>query len=235
MKLEVISTQLTDARIAEEAGADRLELIASILEGGLTPNYETIEEIVHSVKIPVNVMVRPHSSSFRYTANERITMLKDIDFIRKSGANGIVIGALKDNGSIDEYALESFLDKADTLEVTFHRAFDELEDQFAGLECLLKYPQIHRVLTSGGKPDVNLAVDRISKLVEMTDGSHVSILAGSGLKIETLSDFVKKTGVKEVHFGTDVRVDSQPLQQVDALRVARTKQILRNIQEQRED
>lgn len=233
MKLEVIATQINDALIAAKAGVDRVELVTGILEGGLTPSYAMIEEAVQSVNIPVNVMVRPHSQNFSYSAEDLKVMSRDIEVIRRLGANGIVIGALNGGGDIDEYVLQTLLDKAQTLEVTFHRAFDEVQTQEAALEVLLKYPQITRVLTSGGKPDVNLAEDRMKKLVERSKGTHLTMLAGSGLKLETLRGFVEKTGVREVHFGTGARIDSHPLRPVDFERVIRIREILSEFSEQK--
>jgi copper homeostasis protein len=232
VKLEVIATQINDALIAAHAGTDRIELITGILEGGLTPSHGTIEEVVQSVNVPVNVMVRPHSQSFCYSAEDLKVMAKDVEVIRRLGANGIVIGALNGIDEIDEYVLQSLLDKAETLEVTFHRAFDVLKNQEAALEVLFKYPQITRVLTSGGKSDVNLAVDRIKQLVEHTKGTHLTVLAGSGLKLETLQGFVEKTGVSEVHFGTGARIRSLPLQPIDSERVLRIREILSEFSKQ---
>ncbi|KIL37674.1 copper homeostasis protein [Cohnella kolymensis] len=229
MKLEVIVTRVDEALIADQSGADRIELVSGILEGGLTPSCAMIEEVVNAVGIPVNVMVRPHSQSFRYSAGDRKVMAKDIEHIRKVGANGIVIGVLSGESTIDEYALQWYLDCAEHLEVTFHRAFDELANQEASVNTLLKYPQITRLLTSGGKSNVNDAADRVKKFVELTKGTHLTVMAGSGLRVETLRAFVEKTGVKEVHFGTGARIDLDPLKNVDAGRIINIKKVMLDI------
>lgn len=92
MKLEVIATTLTDALLAAQGGADRIELVTGILEGGLTPGPGLIREVVRRVSIPVHVMVRPHSQSFVYDEYDLQTMKEDIAFIKASGAAGIVVG-----------------------------------------------------------------------------------------------------------------------------------------------
>ncbi|AYK05540.1 copper homeostasis protein CutC [Brevibacillus laterosporus] len=223
MILEVIATTLDDAKRAEAGGADRLELITGIREGGLTPSYGLIKNVVDQVKIPVRVMVRPHSQSFVYTTNDIDVMLKDIQIIRELGAAGVVLGALTPDHHIDFRALETLLTETGHMHVTFHRAFDEVEDQVAALEQLLHYKQIDRILTSGGKSSALQAVDQMKTLVERTASTHVTILAGAGLTIETVSDFVKETGVREVHFGTGVRQDGQALKPVDTQLVALVK------------
>lgn len=223
MLLEVIATNLTDAKIAEESGADRIELITGILEGGLTPSYGLIEKVVNAVAIPVYVMVRPHSHSFCYSRDDLDTMLADIRTIRKIGADGIVTGALTEARTVDRSILEALLAEAGELDVTFHRAFDEAADQRAALQVLLQYPQITRILTSGGKKSALDAVGEIRELVRLTEHTHLTILAGSGLKIGSLQAFAEQTGVKEVHFGTGVRSNEQALQLLDPEKIEAIK------------
>lgn len=205
MILEVIATRVSDAVAAEKGGANRIELVTGIREGGLTPSYGLIEETVHSVSIPVNVMVRPHSISFQYDENDVRTMLADIRKIRSTGAAGIVIGALTQDRKIDVETLQFLLEEAGELDVTFHRAFDEVDDQLAALETLSQFPAIKRILTSGGKPSVLQATEQMSRLVRAARQTHVNILAGAGLTVETVGAFVRQTGVNEVHFGSGVR------------------------------
>ncbi len=224
--LEVIATNVTDAKIAEQSGADRIELITGILEGGLTPSYGLIEEAVRSVSIPVHVMVRPHSHSFCYSQDDMATMRNDIRAIKQLGASGVVIGALTEDNKIDVASLQLLLNEAGSLDITFHRAFDEVTDQIEALEVLSHFPQIRRVLTSGGKKSVVDAVEKIKKLTSLTENTHLSIMAGSGLKISNIRNFLLETGVKEVHFGTGVRTNEQPLQFVDPEKVAALKGLI---------
>ncbi|WP_026677389.1 copper homeostasis protein CutC [Fictibacillus gelatini] len=226
MVLEVIATTAGDAKIAEKGGADRIELITGILEGGLTPSYGLIEEAVQAVAIPVNVMVRPHSQSFMYNEDDIRTMVKDIQIVKQIGAAGVVIGCLTEERQIDVETLKRLLDAAEGLDVTFHRAFDEAADQEKALEELLRFKQIKRILTSGGKKSVLDAQEQMIKLVQKTEQTHLSIMAGSGLTIPALKRFIETTRVKEVHFGTGVRFKQHALEPVDAERVKKVKQIL---------
>lgn len=219
MILEVIATCVQDAIAAEAGGADRLELITAITEGGLTPGIGMIEQVIDAVQIPVHVMVRPHSRSFVYDNYDLDTMAAEIEAISVVGAAGVVLGALTDSGTIDERALEKLLARTDGMNVTFHRAFDELSDQSAGLRVLSRYPQVTRVLTSGGlKPAVE-AVDPIRKLVEQTAGSGLTVLAGHGLMVEGIRQFVQQTGVSEVHFGSAVRLNRSGLKPIDPIQL----------------
>jgi len=215
MILEVIATTVTEAKAAQAGGANRIELITAIKEGGLTPSLGLVEEVVKAVTIPVNVMIRPHSHSFVYDADDVRTMLRDIRLIRETGAHGIVVGALTKEGAIDVPSLELFLEQAGDMWVTFHRAIDEAASLTEALNILLQFPQIKAVLTSGGKPSVLDAVSEVKQLVEQSRGSQLSILAGSGLSLEAVEAFVRATSVPQVHFGTGVRVRGGALEPID--------------------
>ncbi|GKS14672.1 hypothetical protein YDYSY3_56720 [Paenibacillus chitinolyticus] len=219
MILEVIATCIDDALRAEENGANRLELITAVTEGGLTPGIGLIRQVVGAVQIPVHVMVRPHSRSFVYSKLDLETMIAEIQAINAAGAAGIVVGALTAEGLIDENALEVLLPWADGIQITFHRAFDELEDQLAGLQTLMRYPQITRVLTSGGLKPAIEAMPAIRRLVEATEGRSLRILAGNGLTPEAAGSFIEQTGVPEVHFGSAVRYRRSGLAPIDPVQL----------------
>ncbi|MBB6633914.1 copper homeostasis protein CutC [Cohnella thailandensis] len=230
MLLEVIATNLADAIAAERSGAHRIELVTGMLEGGLTPSIGLIEEVIRSVTIPVNVMVRPHSLSFVYGAEDLRTMRADIRAIRGTGAAGIVVGALTEDRKIDTALLRVLIAEAEHLDVTFHRAFDETEDQFEALGELAAFPQISRVLTSGGQPSALRAMGRIRSLVEATEGTRLRILAGAGLTVEALPDFLRQTGAPEVHFGSAVREDGHGLRPIVPERIASIRSIFEELE-----
>ncbi|WP_312115699.1 copper homeostasis protein CutC [Brevibacillus reuszeri] len=225
MIIEVIATSVEDAKRAEQGGADRLELISGILEGGITPSWGLIDAVVKAVRIPVNVMVRPHSQSFCYTQDELFVMREDVRVIRELGAAGVVVGMLAEQKKLDTNGLELVLSEADELDVTFHRAFDEADDQLEAARILLHYPQVRRILTSGGQKSAVEGVDCIAQLMQFTDKTQLNMLAGSGLSLSNITDFLQKTGVKEIHFGTGVREDGQALRYVDPEKVAALKGI----------
>lgn len=224
--LEVIATTLADARLAAQAGADRLELITAMGEGGLTPSLGLIEAVVEAVDIPVNVIVRPHSRSFVFDADDYKVMLRDVRAVAAAGANGVVIGMLTPEGEIDREGLARAVDAADGLAITFHRAFDETRDLPAALDVLLGFEAVTNVLTSGGKPSVLQAEETIRALLRRAAGSHCTILAGAGLTVDAVAGFVQATQVTAVHFGSGVRVGGNGLAPVDPQKVARVRALL---------
>ena len=220
---EVIATTVADARLAAQAGADRLELITAMGEGGLTPSLGLIEAVVETVSIPVNVIVRPHSRSFVYDADDHAVMLRDVRAVKAAGANGVVIGMLNARGEIDREQLARAIDAADGLAITFHRAFDEVRDQRRALDVLLGFDAVTNVLTSGGKPSVLDAEATIRDLVREASGSHCTVLAGAGLTVDAVAGFVNRTQVQAVHFGSGVRVGGNGRAQIDLDKVARVR------------
>ncbi|WGU92201.1 copper homeostasis protein CutC [Paenibacillus dendritiformis] len=227
--LEVIGTTREEVVTAARNGADRIELITAITEGGLTPSLGLVHEAVEAVDIPVNVMIRPHSRSFMYDADDMRTIVADVRLIRSTGANAIVFGALTPEGTIDKAALEQVLEAADGLPMTFHRAVDETRDIYEALDVLLGYPQITSVLTSGGQPSALQATDVIAEMVRRAEGSSLSILAGSGLTVESVGGFIQETGVRHVHFGSNVRQGTRSLSPLDPERLSGLAALLRTV------
>jgi copper homeostasis protein len=122
------------------------------------------------------------------------------------GAAGIVAGALTDEGGIDRVAVEAILAASGPLPVTFHRAFDQVADQPAALEELIRMG-VRRVLTSGGAPTAAEGADRIAALVQQAAG-RIGVLAGGSVRAHNAAALIRSTGVVEIHSrtSTDAKV-----------------------------
>ncbi|MBU9126708.1 copper homeostasis protein CutC [Burkholderia multivorans] len=224
--LEVIATTVAGAKAAARAGADRLELVTAIGEGGLTPSIGLIEAVVAAVSIPVNVMVRPHSRAFVYEADDLRVIERDVRAAVAAGANGVVFGALDARGDVDVDALARVAAAADGRDLTFHRAFDVARDLNAAFDTLLRVPAVTSVLTSGGHPSVLDATATIARMVRHAAGTTCTVLAGSGLTVDAVAEFVRTTGVRAVHFGSGVRPRGEVLAPVDERLVAKVRAVL---------
>ncbi|XMB87101.1 copper homeostasis protein CutC [Mycoplasmatota bacterium WC44] len=217
MKLEVIATTLKEAIDAERAGADRIELVTGILEGGLTPSLALIEEVSNTVSIPVNVMIRPHSKNFNYTNEDIKVILRDVELISKTNAEGIVFGSLTKDKRIDEELLKKVIKLKGSKKLTFHRAFDELTDQELGLDILMKY-SVDTILTSGGKKSAYDGINKLNNLVKLLN-SRIKILAGSGLNLSNIHDFLDNSSVDEIHLGSGVKYNSSNLDEINPVSI----------------
>ena len=190
-----------EAKRAYELGADRLELCDNLKEGGTTPSYGTILLAKETLKLAINVMIRPRGSSFVFTEEEIKIMEKDIELCREAKVNGVVIGALTEDNRIDEKALKRLIKKSEKLSVTFHMAFDEIEDKKVALDKLIELG-IDRVLTKGGQGSAVDNQQTLKELVNYAD-NRIIILAGGGITQDNCRELVKNTGIKEVH-GTKI-------------------------------
>ncbi|MGL5331087.1 MAG: copper homeostasis protein CutC [Peptostreptococcaceae bacterium] len=210
--LEIIGMTVEDAVAIEKCGADRIELVSALTEGGLTPSYGVIESVVNAVKIPVNVIIRHHAKGFFYSEDDIKIMEKDIEVAKKIGANGVVLGMLDENNKIHEKHLERLLDKCEGLDVTFHRAIDET-NVVDSVEILNKYSNITNILTSAGKAPIGDNVEIINNMIEKS--KDINILLGGGLNFDNIEKIKSQTNAKDFHFGTAVRIDNSPFKGID--------------------
>lgn len=201
--LEIIAVTPEEAAMAEQAGAGRIELVSALAEGGLTPGFGLMKRTVMAVRVPVNVMIRPHSRGFQYSPSDIEVMKAEIEAARSVGVNGVVFGTLDGDGAVHRAHLEELLAVAKGLEVTFHRAIDDARDPVEAVRTLSRYPAIRTILTSGGRGRVE---DHLATLVRMREAAGpVRVMAGGGLTLENTPRIVRETGLLDYHYGTAVR------------------------------
>lgn len=197
MMVEAAVETLGSAIAAERSGAGRVELCASLHDGGTTPGAGLIAAATTRVQIPVFVLVRPRGGGFVYSDDEIDVMKRDVELARSEGAAGIVTGALDDKGRVAIDTTRALIEAAGGLPVTFHRAFDTTPDLSAALEMLID-AGVSRVLTSGG---ANTALDgahTIARLVDQSNG-RIIIVAGGGIREHNVREVIARTGVPEIH------------------------------------
>jgi copper homeostasis protein len=185
------------ARRAVQEGAGRLEVCGELAAGGTTPAPSLLRAIREQVAIPVHVLIRPRPGDFRFAEAEIGRMLAEMAESRRLGADGLVVGALAEDGGLDRPALRRLLEAAGPLAVTFHRAFDELPDPVAALAELAGLG-VTRVLTSGGAPTAAAGIPLLARLVREARG-RIGILAAGSIRAGNAARIVTETGVREVH------------------------------------
>lgn len=207
-KFEVCANSVESCLAAQEGGADRVELCAGIPEGGTTPSYGEIKVarrvLTHT---RLHVIIRPRGGDFLYTPLEVGRMEEDIRVCRDLGVDGVVIGCLMADGSLDMEANRRLVDAAGGMSVTFHRAFDRCADPRQALKQLVELG-IDRVLTSGQQPTALDGVPLLRQLNEQA-GGHIRILAGCGVNEGNIRQIYERTGVTEYHFSARVPVKSR--------------------------
>ncbi|CEK33222.1 copper homeostasis protein,Copper homeostasis protein CutC,copper homeostasis protein CutC,Uncharacterized protein involved in copper resistance,CutC family [[Clostridium] sordellii] len=223
--LEIIGMSVEDAIAIEKCGADRIELVSALTEGGLTPSFGLIESVVNKVKIPVNVMIRHHAKSFVYSDEDINIMIKDIEKVKEIGANGVVFGMLDEKNNIREEQLITLLEAAKGLDVTYHRAIDET-NVIDSIKILSKYEYITNVLTSAGKGNIENNIEKIKEMKK--NAGSINILLGGGLNFENIDRIKNLTNNKDFHFGTAIRVDKNPFREIDESKLRKLVEIINN-------
>jgi copper homeostasis protein len=201
-RLEICAFNLSSALIAQQAGADRVELCAGPEEGGTTPSPGVIRMAREHLRIPLYPIIRPRGGDFLYSDEEFRVMVRDIGYCKQAGCDGVVIGLLRPDGSVDTARCARLVEMAYPLGVTFHRAFDWAANPFEAMETIIELG-CERILTSGQRPTADEGAGLIDQLVRAAD-ERIVIMPGSGVRASNIVTLAEKTGASEFH--TSARV-----------------------------
>jgi len=183
---------------AQQAGADRVELCASLAEGGITPSLGTVRAALAVANVPFHVIVRPRGGDFLYSEREFATMLDDVAALRDMAVAGVVVGCLTADGRIDEARMSALVSAAGPLAVTCHRAFDMTADIEEAIEALVRCG-VGRVLTSGQRDTAVEGLDTLRRTVAVAAG-RIKVMACGELDETTIARVLHESGADELHF-----------------------------------
>ena len=192
---------------AEAAGADRVELCASLMEGGLTPSLGAIKIALQQASIPVYPIIRPRGGDFLYSDLEFQAMLTDVAACREIGAKGVVFGCLMPEATFDEPRMRALVEAAGTMDTTSHRAFDMTRDLAEAVEALVRCG-VKRVLTSGLRDTAFEGLDNLARTVKLAKGRLI-VMACGALAPDNIAKVREKTGVHEMHFAALAQLPSR--------------------------
>jgi len=195
--IEIATTDFITTKAAVEGGADRIELCAALCDGGTTPSFGTIKKCRENFNVQLFPIIRPRGGDFLYSDEEVEIMMKDARLCKDLGCDGVVIGFLNADGTIDLKRTAKLIELAYPLEVTFHRAFDRCKNPFEAMEQLIEIG-CQRILTSGQQPTAPRGIDLIARLVKAAD-ERIIIMPGSGVRKENIKELAEKTGATEFH------------------------------------
>ncbi len=196
-EIEVCVSSLEMAMEAEKGGADRIELCANLLEGGTTPSPALIKIAKDSLKISTMVMIRPRGGDFCYSDIEFETMKNDILYCKSLNIDGVVLGILNPDGTIDKQRTKQLVELARPMKVCFHRAIDMTKDYMQAFKDVLECG-CDRILTSGGENKAIDGVKNIAEIIKLSD-NNIEIMVGSGVSSENAKEIYNKTVVRHFH------------------------------------
>jgi copper homeostasis protein len=205
-KLEICADSIESAINAQIAGADRVELCNNLGEGGTTPSFGTIASVRDNLSIGLHIIIRPRGGDFLYSDPEYDIMRREINLCGEAGVDGIVIGLLRADGSIDCERTRNLIELAYPMTVTFHRAFDLCSDPVKGLEDVIA-TGASRLLTSGQKNIAPEGAKLIQNLVHQA-ANRIIIMPGSGLNELNIAEMAKDTGAEEFHLSARKIINS---------------------------
>ena len=204
--LEVCADSVESALAAQRGGAHRIELCSGLVEGGTTPSSGLISTVRSRVSIPIYVMVRPRGGDFCYGNDDFETMEQDVLNAKQLGADGVVLGILKEDGHVDVERARHLVYLARPLQTTFHRAFDMTCNLGESLDAVIA-AGVDRVLTSGGEQRVEHGTSMV-KALNIAGCGRIAIMAGGGINDANVHLVIAATGVREIHASAAVSTSS---------------------------
>lgn len=194
--IECCANSIKSAINGVKGGAKRIELCQNLNVGGLTPKRSDIITAKKLLPIPLHILIRPRKGNFIYTDDEFNQILSDIAFCKSIDCDGVVIGALTIDGSINKKQTKRMVIAAKPMHITFHRAFDAGNNLTSNLEDIISCG-CNTLLTSGQKENVSLGMKNLKKLVGITKG-RINLLAGNGVNHKNVHDLLK-IGIRQFH------------------------------------
>lgn len=205
-KIEVCTNSVESVKAALAAGADRIELCAGMPEGGTTPSYGTIVRVRELMDKGMHVIIRPRGGDFLYDEEEQDVMLRDIGTARRLGVDGVVLGCLTPEGTVDVQVMRRFLAETGEMSVTFHRAFDMCRNPLQALQEIEELG-CDRILTSGQKATALEGVGLLHELV--VHSRKAGIMPGCGVNAGNIQKIAGLTGAREFHLSARIRLESR--------------------------
>ena len=182
---------------AQNNGADRIELCENLSVGGTTPSYGTVKICLEKLNIPIFPMIRARGGNFVYSKDEIEIMKEDIKIFKELGVKGVVLGCLTSDNKIDLELTKELVDLAYPMEVTFHKAIDEILNPLDYIDDLVNIG-IKRILTSGGKATALEGKDLINEMIKKSNGRLKIVVAGKVTK-ENLNGLSNLISADEFH------------------------------------
>lgn len=216
-QLEIACFNVESAIVAQQNGADRVELCFDMSLGGISPSLDMIKAVRAALSIDLYVMVRPRGGNFVYSDEEFEQMKCEIEQFKKQNVDGFVFGILNEDGSINKEQNSELVALARPLPCTFHRAFDVVKNVNQSLESVIECG-FKTILTSGQQKNVVEGIAVLTELVKKAN-NRIAIMPGGGLRSTNIKSLIEKTGASFYH--SSAIVDASEIanaQEVEALK-----------------
>lgn len=207
--IECCANSIESALNGQIGGANRIELCQNLEVGGITPKKEDIIKAKETLSISLHVLIRSRGGNFIYTKNEIERMIDDITFCKNMGCEGVVVGALRNDGSIDKEQIKQMVLAAKGMHVTFHRAFDKGDNLSQNLQDVISCG-CNTLLTSGQSKNVKNGISNLEELVKLAN-NKINILAGGGVNDKNI-EHLYKIGIRHFHLSGSEKIGYRKLE-----------------------
>lgn len=194
--VECCANSVQSAINGAKGGAARIELCSNLSEGGVTPSYKEITEVKLLLNVKLFVLIRPRKGDFIYTESEFNQIILDIKFCKENNCDGVVIGSLNPDGSINQHQTRKMVETAKPMSVTFHRAFDTSKDIDNDLETIIRCG-CNRLLSSGKQDNIEDGIENLETILNIANG-RIKIIAGGGVNHKNIEKLYN-IGIREFH------------------------------------
>jgi copper homeostasis protein len=223
-KFEVIVETIDDILAAAKGGATQLDLKAHYPCSGVSPSAGIIARALHSVEIPVNVMVRPHARSFQWSEGDIETACEEIKQARKLGATNFLTGFLNKQNQLNVEGLKRLKDAVGDCAIHSHLVWELTEDPEQAIEQLIELE--FSSLRTGGRSsskaafggDVTDAIKEIKHIKEFV-GNRLEIFLAGSINVKNVVETILQTGIINIHCGRGVRIKPTADSPVDQKKV----------------
>ena len=197
MRVEICVSGVKSLNLAAKYGADRVELCQELTCGGLTPSISLVKRSV-ALGLNTQVLIRPRSGDFVYDETDKIQMMEDVILYQKLGIQGIVVGALNDQRTLDISFLKRLRMLTPNIELTFHKAFDDIDNWQKAMEDLISI-KFDRILTAGGAVNVSDGIESLKDMMLLAS-NRIQILPGGGVNEENIGNIIESLQPSYLHF-----------------------------------
>lgn len=204
--LEACVDSVRSAIEAEKGGASRVELCSDLVIGGVSPSVPLFRQIRKYTDLKIRVLLRPRYGDYCYDSYEFEELREEVAIFREEGADGVVVGILNPDGTLNTEQLSELKQEARSMDITLHRAFDVCADPFQALEQAVEMG-FDTILTSGQAPTAWEGRELLKELQEKSRG-RIEILAASGIGPGPIRNLIPYTDISSYHMSGKTELES---------------------------
>ena len=204
--LETCVDSLISAIEAEKGGASRIELCSNLVIGGVSPSISLFRQVRKYTNLKVRVLLRPRYGDYCYNNYEFEELKEQVEMFREEGADGVVVGILNPDGTLNLEQLAKLKQVANSMEIALHRAFDMCIHPLESLEQAIEL-QYDTILTGGQALLAWEGRDMLKTLQEQSQ-DRIEILAAGGINRNVIEKLLPYTGITSYHMSGKIELES---------------------------